>query len=142
MGAMDDFRTFITKGNAVDMAVGIVIGTAFTAIVNAIVAGLLLPLISVPGSINFSSYSHKFGGGVFMYGTVITALITFVIIALVIFFGVVRPIAQMEARRAAKQPKAAATTRECPECLSQIPLKATRCMYCTSMVPPVAASSG
>jgi large conductance mechanosensitive channel len=131
---MDDFRAFVLRGSAVDMAVGIVIGSAFTALITAIVNGLLLPLISVPGSVNYGALTYQLGGGKFLPGIVLTALISLLIVAAVIFFAVVRPLAQMDARRKARMPVAAATTKECPECLSQIPLKARKCMYCTSPV--------
>jgi large conductance mechanosensitive channel len=134
MGVASDFRDFIAKGNVIEMAVGIVIGLAFTALVNAVVNGLVLPLVSVPGNTNLSDRTFRLGGGVFLPGSVLEALITFIIIALVVYFAVVRPLAHMEARRAAKTPAPTATTKPCPECLSDIPLAATRCKFCTSKV--------
>jgi large conductance mechanosensitive channel len=134
MGVASDFRDFIAKGNVIEMAVGIVIGLAFTALVNAVVNGLVLPLVSVPGKTNIAGWTVPVGGGIFLPGSVIEALITFIVIALVVYFAVVRPLAQMEARRAAKKPAVTATTKPCPECLSDIPLAATRCKYCTSKV--------
>ncbi|HEV2316793.1 MAG TPA: MscL family protein [Thermoplasmata archaeon] len=138
---MDDFKNFVIRGNAVDMAVGIVIGSAFTALITAIVNGVLLPLISIPGSTNYASWKVTVGHGIFLPGTVLTALITLIVVALVIFFAVVRPLAHLAARRAAKQAAAAPTTKECPDCLSQIPLKAHKCMYCTSAQPMESAST-
>ena len=122
------------RGNAIDMAVGFVIGVAFTTLINSIVNGLLLPLISVPGKVVYSSWSFALGGGVFMPGEVLTALITFLVVAAVIFFVVIRPIAMLEHRRKAREAKPPVTTKECPECASTIPLKAHKCMYCTSPV--------
>ncbi|MCI4335568.1 MAG: MscL family protein [Thermoplasmata archaeon] len=131
MGTLADFRDFIAKGSVIEIAVGIVIGLAFTALVNSVVQGLVLPLISVPGKINISGWSVAVGGGVFLPGSVIQTLITFIVVAAVIFFAVIRPIAAMEARRAARAPVSAPNTKTCPECLStDLPLKATRCKYC------------
>ncbi|MGI0151512.1 MAG: MscL family protein, partial [Thermoplasmata archaeon] len=133
---MEDLRAFITRGSAVDMAVGIVIGTAFTAVITSIVNGLLLPLISVPGHLNYGAWKFLVGGGLFLPGAVLTAIISFAVIALVIFFAVVRPIGAMEARRAKRAAPPPVTTRDCPECLASIPLAARRCMFCTEPVPP------
>jgi large conductance mechanosensitive channel len=134
MGVVQDLKQFITHGNAVDMAVGIVIGTAFTAVITALVNGILLPLVSVPGAFDFSGVQRQVGGGVFKFGLVLTAVISFLLIAVTVFFAVVRPLAMLEERRKARLPAAGSTTKECPECLSQIPIKARRCMYCTSVV--------
>jgi large conductance mechanosensitive channel len=137
VSAASEFKEFITKGNVIDIAVGIVIGLAFTAVVTALVADLITPLIGIPGHVDFSSIRVKINGSVFQLGAFVNALLSFLIIAAVVFFLVVRPVAHMEARAKARQPAAAATTRECPECLSQIPLKAKRCSFCTSPVIPV-----
>jgi large conductance mechanosensitive channel len=136
MSALDDFRAFITKGNVVDLAVGVVIGLAFSAIVTALVADIITPLISIPGSHDFSGYTFTIHGGNFLYGAFITAVINFVLIALVVFFVIVRPMAHMEARRRAKLAVAPPDTRECPACLSKVPIKATRCAFCTSTLTP------
>ncbi|HEV2166940.1 MAG TPA: large conductance mechanosensitive channel protein MscL [Thermoplasmata archaeon] len=137
MSTLQDFKTFITKGNVIEMAVGIVIGLAFTAVVTALVADLITPLIGVAGHYDFSSLRLTVGKSVFLFGAFLNALISFILIALTVFFAVVRPVAAMEARAKAKRGVPSATTRECPECLSQIPLKAKRCSYCTSPVTPV-----
>lgn len=136
MSALDDFRAFITKGNVVDLAVGVVIGLAFNAVVMAFVTDIITPLISLPGSHDFSAYSVTVHGGTFLYGAFITAIINFVLIALVVFFAIVRPMSQMEARRKAKVAAAPPDTRECPACLSKVPIKATRCAFCTSALTP------
>lgn len=135
MGAYDDFKAFITKGNVIDLAVAVVIGLAFQAVVTALVNDIVMPLISIPGMHDLSGYSYKIGGGTFMYGAFITAVINFILIALVVFFVLVRPAQQMAARRAAKLPPAEATTKDCPYCLSKVPIKATKCAYCTSALP-------
>ena len=138
MSIVGDFKTFIMRGNVVDMAVGIVIGVAFTALVTALVADLITPLIGVAGHFDFSNIHQTIRGSTFLTGLFLNQLISFLLIALVVFFLIVQPMAKLEARSKAKQPKPAATTRECPECLSQIPLKAKRCSFCTSSVTPVA----
>lgn len=136
MSVMDDFRNFITRGNVIDLAVAVVIGLAFQAVITALVNDLINPLIGIPGSHDLSAYSYMIGNGNFLWGAFVTALINFVLVALVVFFVLVRPAASMEARRKAKLPAAAPTTRDCPACLSKVPIKATRCAYCTSNLPP------
>jgi large conductance mechanosensitive channel len=137
MSALSDFKEFITKGNVIDIAVGIVIGLAFTMVVMAFVADIITPLIGVAGHFNFASITLTIRGSTFLFGAFLNELISFALIAAVVFFLVVRPVAQMEARAKAKKP-VPPTTHECPECLSQIPLKAKRCSFCTSPVTPVA----
>ncbi|MCI4323358.1 MAG: MscL family protein [Thermoplasmata archaeon] len=134
MGALTDFKTFIAQGNVVQLAVAFVIGMAFTAVVMAVVTGLVLPLISIPGNVNFATWTIAIGHGIFLVGSVLIALLTFLVVALVVFFGVVRPVAHLAERQAAKAAQVAATTRPCPECLSTIPIAAKRCSFCTSPV--------
>ncbi len=129
------FRDFITRGNLLELAVAVVIGTAFTAVVTAIVADLITPLIAaIGGQPNFSSLKFTVHHSTFLYGAFINALLTFLIIAAVVYFVIVAPMARIMARFKHEE---AVTTRECPECLSTIPLAATRCSYCTVQVPPV-----
>jgi large conductance mechanosensitive channel len=128
------FRDFITRGNMIDLAVAVVIGTAFTAVVTAVVADLITPLIAaIGGKPNFSGLYFTVNHSKFLYGSFLNALITFLIIAAVVYFLIVSPMARITARFARK---VEATTRDCPECLSSIPLAATRCMYCTTVVAP------
>jgi large conductance mechanosensitive channel len=130
------FRDFITRGNLIELAVAVVIGTAFTAVVTAIVADLITPLIAaIGGQPNFASLTFTVHGSKFHYGALISALLSFLIVAAVVYFLIVAPMAKITARFA-KQ--VAVTTRDCPECLSTIPIAARRCMYCTVEVPPVA----
>ncbi|HYK93318.1 MAG TPA: large conductance mechanosensitive channel protein MscL [Thermoplasmata archaeon] len=136
MSALDDFKAFITKGNVIDLAVAVVIGLAFNAVVTAFVTDIINPLIGIPGSHDFSAYTLQVRGSTFLYGTFITAIINFILIALVVYFILVRPVASMNARKAAKQAAAPPTTRDCPACLSKVPIKATRCAYCTSNLTP------
>jgi large conductance mechanosensitive channel len=129
------FRNFISRGSVIDLAVAVVIGTAFTAVVTAVVADLITPLIAaIVGKPNFSTLVFTIHHSRFLYGSVINALLTFLIVAAVIYYLIVAPLAKITARFT-KQ--AAVTTRDCPECLSTIPIAATRCMYCTTQVSPV-----
>jgi large conductance mechanosensitive channel len=133
-----DFREFLLRGNLVDMAVGIVIGLAFTAVVTALVADLVTPLIAaIFGTHDFSSLTFTINGSVFRYGDFINVLISFVLIATVVFFLVVRPVNAIMARRRT-EPPVDSLTRPCPECLSEIPTEARRCAFCTVEVAAAA----
>jgi large conductance mechanosensitive channel len=136
---LKDFRTFILRGNVVDLAIGVMIGVAFGAVVTGFVADILTPFITIPGKVDFAALSFTIGHSKFLYGAFLNTLVAFVLLALVLFFFVVRPINQLNARRH-QNDETDPTTRECPECLSTIPLAASRCSFCTSEVPPVAAS--
>jgi large conductance mechanosensitive channel len=128
------FRGFITRGNLIELAIAVVIGTAFTAVVTALVADLITPLIAaIAGKPDFSKLTFTVNHSTFLYGSFINALLSFLIIAAVVYFLIVAPMTRITARFT-KQ--AEATTRECPECLSTIPIAATRCMYCTTVVSP------
>jgi len=136
---MKDFKEFLLRGNLVDMAVGIVIGVAFAAVVTALVGDLITPLIAaIGGKPDFSNLSFTINGSHFLYGAFINALLTFVVIAAVIFFLVVKPVNALMARRRTEPPVDEAV-RQCPHCLSEIPTAATRCAFCTQEVPAVAA---
>ena len=133
---MKDFKEFLLRGNLVDMAVGIVIGVAFAALVTAFVADLVTPLIAaIGGKPNFDSLSFTVNGSHFLYGAFINALISFLIIAAVIFFFVVKPVSALMARRRTEPPVDVPTTA-CPECLSEIPDAARRCAFCTTELAP------
>jgi large conductance mechanosensitive channel len=130
------FRDFITRGNLLELAVAVVIGTAFTAVVTAIVNDLITPLIAaICGKPDFSGLYFTVNHSKFLYGSFINAVVAFLIIAAVVYFLIIAPMARIMARFKHEE---AVTTRECPECLSTIPLAATRCSYCTVEVPPVA----
>ena len=132
---MKGFRDFVSRGNMIELAVAVVIGTAFTAVVTAVVADLITPLIAaIGGQPDFSKVSFKVHGSTFHLGLLLNAIITFLVIAAVVYFLIVAPMAKITARFA-KQ--AEVTTRDCPECLSTIPIAASRCMYCTVPVAPV-----
>ena len=136
---MKDFKAFLLRGNLVDMAVGIVIGVAFAAVVTALVSDLVTPLIAaIGGQPNFSNLSFTINKSHFLYGAFFDALISFVTIAAAIFFFVVKPLNMLAARRAAGAPPESPTTKACPECLSDIPIAARRCAFCTSEVATAA----
>jgi large conductance mechanosensitive channel len=129
-----DFKAFLLRGNLVDLAVAVVIGVAFGAVVTALVADLVTPLISaIGGKRDFSNLSFTINKSRFLYGAFLNAVISFAVIAAVIFFLVVKPVNALIAR-ARTEPPPDPTTRSCPECLSEIPLAARRCAFCTSEV--------
>jgi large conductance mechanosensitive channel len=129
------FRTFLFQGNLITLAVAVVIGVAFNTVIQALIADIITPLIAaIGGKPNFSSLSFTVNKSHFLYGSFINAVLAFVIIAAVIYFIVVGPAARFTAL--ANRNKEA-TERDCPQCLQSIPVKATRCMYCTAEVPPV-----
>jgi large conductance mechanosensitive channel len=136
-----EFRGFILRGNLVDLAVAVVIGTAFTAVVNALVKDIVTPLIAaVGGEPNFGNLAFTINGSRFAYGDFINAVTSFLISAAVVFFLVVKP-ANALMQRARTQRDVESETRTCPECLSEIPRAATRCSFCTTEVPPPAAAA-
>jgi large conductance mechanosensitive channel len=128
---LKEFKAFVLRGNVVDLAVGVVIGLAFARVVTAFVEGILTPLISIPGDTNFGELVFTIGGGDFAYGAVIDALISFLLVAAAVFFFVVKPVNALMARRRTET-DVASTTKQCPECLSNIPTAAKRCAFCTS----------
>ena len=141
---LSDFQKFILRGNVVDLAVGIMIGVAFSGVVNALVADIITPLIPV-SSKGLSGWTYKvpYTGGTLQIGPFINTIITFLILALVIYFFIVKPINRLMALHKPKEADAP-TTRDCLYCLSTIPLGATRCAYCTAQLPPAdqAAAAG
>ena len=135
---LKEFREFILRGNLVDLAVAVVIGTAFTVVVGAFVKDVVTPLIAaIGGKPDFGNLAFTINGSRFAYGDFINALITFLIIAAVVFFFVVKPVNSMMARYK-PETKVDEPVRECPECLSDIPVRARRCAFCTTEVTPQA----
>jgi len=133
---LKEFREFILRGNLVDLAVAVVIGTAFTAVVTAFVTNIVTPIIAaIGGEPDFSGLKFKINGSEFGYGAFINALIAFLIIAAVVFFFVIKPVNLLMSRF---QPDTAVDvqTRACPECMSDIPIAARRCAFCTAPVAP------
>jgi large conductance mechanosensitive channel len=133
-----EFRKFIMRGNVVDLAVAVVVGAAFNSVVQGIVKDLITPLIAaIGGQHDFSRLAFTINGSKFLYGDVINLIISFMVIAAVIFFLVVQPLNKLQGlankRKAPEEP----TERQCPECLSDIPKAASRCKFCTAKVTPV-----
>ena len=134
---LKDFKAFILRGNVVDLAVAVVIGAAFGAVVTALVTYLLTPLVSIPGKANFDNLSFTVNHSTFFYGKFLNALIAFVLLAAAVFFFVVKPVNSLTERRKRGQ-EAEPGTRDCPECLSEIPDRARRCAFCTAEIQPAA----
>src|SRR5213592_714863 len=135
---LKDFREFILRGNLVDLAVAVVIGTAFTAVVTAFVKDIVTPLIAaIGGNPDFSELAFTINGSRFAYGDFINALISFLIIAAVVFFFVIKPVNALMSRMRT-EPPVDEEIRSCPECLSEIPIAATRCAFCTTQLTPQA----
>jgi large conductance mechanosensitive channel len=124
------FREFVMRGNVIDLAVAVVIGAAFGAVITSFVGDILTPLLGIFGTTNFEELTIQVGDAVVRYGAFLNALIAFLLIALAIYFFVVRPINALEARRQAGTEETP-TTKTCPECASEIPMAARRCPMCT-----------
>ena len=129
------FREFVLRGNVVDMAVGVVIGAAFGAIVTAFVKDLLTPLIAaLVGKPDFSAYMFEVNGSKFLYGDFMNAVIAFLLVAAALYYFVVLPVNTLMARIKKGGAPAAPEKKTCPECLSEIPIAARKCAFCTSLV--------
>src|SRR5258708_6510922 len=138
-GHMKGFRDFILRGNVIDLAVAVVIGGACSNIVSARVKDLITPLIAAIGcQPDFSSISFTINNSKFLIGDFLNSLISFLIIAVVVYYLVVLPVNALMKRFKPAETPTPETTRDCPYCLSKIPKAASRCMYCTSEVTPVA----
>lgn len=128
----NEFKAFISRGNVMDMAVGIIIGGAFTAIVNSLVEDLISPLLGLFGGMNFDQLSIKIGEVSIAYGKFITAVINFLIVAFVLF-SIIKALNVAAGKLKKEQEEAAPTTKMCPYCRSEdVPVEATRCPHCTS----------
>ncbi len=131
------FKEFLLRGNVVDLAVAVVIGAAFGAVVAALVKDLLTPLIAaLVGKPDFSALTFTVNGSKFLYGDFINAVISFLLIGTAVYFFIVAPMKAISVRMTKPAPAAAPTTRPCPECLMDIPIKARRCGHCTTTVVP------
>jgi large conductance mechanosensitive channel len=137
---MGGFKKFLMRGNIIDLAVAVVIGVAFNALIQALVKDMIMPLVTaiVGDRSKFENLSFGIGSATFTYGAVIDAAISFFVIAAVVYWMIVAPAAKLTAL--ANRNKAA-SDRQCPECTSTIPVAAKRCMYCTAEVPPVQQSA-
>lgn len=130
------FKQFVLRGNVLDLAVAVVIGGAFGAVITALVKDLLTPLIAAfIGQPDFSALTFTINGSQFLVGDFINALLSFVLIAAAVYFVVIVPVNAMAERRRRGEAPADPTTKKCPECLSEIPIAARRCAFCTSPVP-------
>src|SRR5438132_8577236 len=130
-GLFSDFKKFLLRGNVVDLAVAVVIGVAFAAVVKALVADLLTPIIAlIFGKPDFGALSFTINSSHFLYGDFVNNVITFLSVAAAVFFFVVAPVNHLMAKRAQADPD----TKECPECTSAIPRAARRCPQCTAQL--------
>ena len=128
---LDGFKKFIMRGNVIDLAVAVVIGAAFTQVVNSVVDGLINPILAaIVGKPNFDDLTITIRDSAIMYGTVITAVINFLLVAAAIYFIIVKPMNMMMERMDAGKGTPDPDTKQCPECLSEIPVAATRCAHC------------
>ena len=129
---MEGFKKFLLRGNVVDLAVAVVIGAAFGAVVTAFVSAFITPLVGVFAGAagSFEDKTFQAGGATFPYGEFVDALLSFVIIAAVVYFFVVKPVQRLM-DRFKTEPEPVQATKQCPECRSSIPQEATRCAYCT-----------
>ena len=136
---LNEFKAFVLRGNVVDLAIAVVIGAAFSGIVTALVKDLITPLLAaIGGAPDFAAIYFTINHSKFMIGDFINSVVSFLMIAAAIFFLVIKPLNWLMARRKQELPPDP-TTRECPYCISEIPIQATRCAYCTAEVPvPVA----
>src|SRR5215218_6176780 len=123
-----EFKEFLLRGNLIEIAIGLVLALAFTAVVTSLVDGLITPLIAaIFGKPDFGGLTFEINESVFRYGEFLNAVVSFVLIAAVLFFLVVKPMNALAQRRAGDEEP---TTKDCPECLSQIPAGARRCAFC------------
>jgi large conductance mechanosensitive channel len=135
------FRQFILRGNVLDLAVAVVMGTAFGAVVTALVKDLITPLIAaIVGKPDFSAIQFTINGSKFLPGDFINAIVSFLLIGAAVYFFVIVPVNALMARmKRGEAPPPDPTTKKCPECLSDVPIAARRCAFCTS---PLAVTAG
>jgi large conductance mechanosensitive channel len=127
------FKEFVLRGNVLDLAVAVVIGGAFGAVVNAMVKDLITPLIgAIVGQPDFSALVVTVNGAQFLIGDFLNAVVSFLLIALAVYFFIVTPVNALIARRRRGEAPPDPTTKKCPECLSEVPIAARRCAFCTS----------
>lgn len=132
---LKDFRAFVLRGNVVDLAVAVVIGAAFSGVVNAFVKDLVTPLIAALfGAKHFEGLAFTINHSTFLYGDFLNSIVSFLLIAFVVFFFIVQPLNALIARTR-REPAPEPDTKKCDECLSVIPAAARRCSYCTSPQP-------
>ena len=137
MKIVKEFKEFVMRGNVMDLAVGVIIGGAFGAIVTSLTDDIISPVLGIFGGMDFSDLSFEVNGANIMYGKFITAIINFLIMALIIFL-MVKGINKIMSLGKKKEEEAAPTTKVCPFCCTEIDIKATRCPHCTSELPEIA----
>jgi large conductance mechanosensitive channel len=131
---LKEFKQFLLRGNVVDLAVGVVVGASFGAVVTALVKDILTPFIAAIARVpDFSGFAFTIRGSKFMYGDFLNTFISFILVSAAVFFFVVKPMNLLIAR-SHREPPADPTTKKCPECLAEIPLTAKRCMHCTQLI--------
>ena len=130
-----EFRNFLLRGNVVDLAVAVVIGAAFGVLIASLTKNFLTPLIAIPGTVDFSKWNFDISDSTFYPGRFLNDLVSFLLTSAAVFFGVVKPVNILMERRKT-QPDVDSTTKQCPECLSNIPTAARRCAFCTTSVVP------
>jgi large conductance mechanosensitive channel len=132
---LQGFKQFILRGNVLDLSVAVVIGGAFGAVITAFVTNILTPLIAaIVSKPDFSAFNLTINGAVISYGIFLNALIAFLLVATAVYFVMVAPMNAWKARAARNAAPADPTSKKCPECLSEIPIAARRCAFCTSVV--------
>ena len=131
MSIISEFKSFIAKPDVIDLAVAFVMGAAFNALVTALVTDIVTPIVGIPGHVNFASITYTINGSTFLLGAFVNSVIGFLAICVAIFFFIIKPLSHLQARGKSSAPPAPAT-KPCPYCLSNVPLKATRCPFCTS----------
>ena len=130
---LQGFKQFLLRGNVIDLAVAVVIGAAFGTVVESVVKGLLTPFIAaIVQAPDFSAIAFTINGSQFMIGQVVNALISFLLVAMAVYFFVIVPVNALVARSNRGQAPPDPTTKQCPECLSDVPIAARRCRFCTS----------
>lgn len=138
-GLLKEFQAFVLRGNVVDLAVGVVIGAAFGTVITSLVENILTPLTGIFRVPDFKRLGFSVGDSTVAYGLFLNSVIAFILVALAIFLFVVKPVNRLMERRKT-EPEVASTTRDCPSCLSAIPMGASRCAFCTSDVAPMQAT--
>lgn len=133
---LKDFKQFLLRGNVVDLAVAVVVGAAFNSVVTALVKDFMTPLIAIIYGKSELSGSFTLHGSKFLYGDFLNAFVSFLITAATVFFLVVKPLNTLVERARRREQAADPTTRQCPECLSEVPLEAKRCKFCTAALKP------
>ena len=136
---LNEFKAFIMKGNVLDLAVAVIIGAAFQAIISSLVDDIISPILGLFGGVDFKSFVLDINGVQIKYGSFITAVINFLIMAFVIFLIIkgitkVSELGKKLAKKENEEKKAEPTTKKCPFCCSEIDIKATRCPHCTSVI--------